>query len=495
MSRLWMLLLVGCSCFSIIAGATRSALAEEPLELGSRRELFVDQYLIGQLEGDIRLQLNPPRDEGPVLKFDEPWEGNFCGYATVIYDGEKYRLYYRGLRDAGNDGADAEKTCYAESQDGIHWVKPKLGLYEYKGSKENNIILAHAAPATHNFCPFLDRRPGVPAEERFKAVGGTNRSGLLGFISADGVHWRKLPMQPVYNDEGWVFDSQNVVFWSTTEKQYVLYYRRAPEGVRAIARATSPDFLHWSKPVQMRYSDTNTTKPSHHLYTNQTQQYFRAPHIYLATAARFMPGRQVLTDAEAKAINVHPKYFRDTSDAVLMSSRGGDLYDRTFLSALIRPGIGAENWVSRTNYPALNIVPTGAHEMSLYANQNYGQETSHLRRYSSRFDGLSSLHAEYAGGELITPPLTFTGEKLELNFSTSAAGGLRVEIQDAAGKPLPGFSLADARELIGNEIARNVSWKSNPELGKLAGRPVRLRFVLRDADLFSLRFHSPTPEK
>ena len=161
------------------------------IDIASRRELFVDNYLIDRLEG-VRLVLHRPRDKGPVLKFDEPWEGPFCGYCTVIKDQDKYRFYYRGLREAGRDGSEREVTCYAESKDGINIFKPRLNLFAVKGSKSNNVILADAAPVHHNFSPLLDTRPGVQKDRRYKALGGTQKSGLIAYISADGIHWRKL---------------------------------------------------------------------------------------------------------------------------------------------------------------------------------------------------------------------------------------------------------------------------------------------------------------
>ena len=116
---------------------------------------------------------------------------------------------------------------------------------------------------------------------------------------------------------------QNVSFWSTAEDAYVCYFRvfkRFPSGgVRWVARTTSKDFLSWTPPVEMSFG----AAPPEHLYTNQTSPYFRAPHIYVGIAARFMPGRQVLTPAEAEAIHVDPKYFQDCSDAVLLITRGG----------------------------------------------------------------------------------------------------------------------------------------------------------------------------
>jgi len=201
-----------------------------------------------------------------------------------------------------------------------------------------------------------------------------------------------------------------------------------------------------------------------------------------------MPGRQVLTDEQAQKLQVNPKYFKDCSDAVFMTSRGGNVFDRTFMESFIRPGIGLQNWVSRSNYPALNVVPTGPTEMSIYVNQNYAQPTAHLHRYSLRLDGFVSVRAPYAGGELTTKPFTFIGSKLWLNFATSAAGEIKVEIQDANRQAVPGYSLAEAQALIGNEMARAVSWKTGEDVSQLIGKPIRLRFVMKDADLYSLWF-------
>jgi hypothetical protein len=466
------------------------------IDIGDRLELFVDNFLIEKLDG-VRLVLNRPRDEGVALRFDEPWEGAFCGYCTVIKDGDLFRLYYRGSSKVGSDGNPGEVTCYAESKDGIEWTKPDLKIFDVEGQASNSIVLEGMAPLSHNFCPLLDTRPGVPAEQRFKALGGTMNSGLVALVSADGIHWKKLREEAVIPTEmvpyKYMFDSQNLAFWSVNENQYVCYFRVFEDGIRRICRTTSDDFLHWSAPELMEYRHAGGEAPIEHLYTNQTHPYFRAPHLYVAIAARFMPGRQVLSDAQARAINVSPKYFKDTSDAIFMTSRGGHFYDRTFLDGFVRPGIGAQNWVSRTNYPALNVVQTSPTEMSVYLNQDYAQPTAHLRRYSLRLDGFASAQASYAGGELITKPLTFQGQELAINFGTSAAGGITVEIQDPAGNPIPGFSLDDAQQQIGNEIRRVVTWKQGSDVSSLAGKPVRLRFVIKDADLYAFQFAEPSP--
>jgi hypothetical protein len=462
--------------------------AQPAIAIGSRRELFVDHHLVERLDG-ARLELGTLRDEGVALRFDHPWEGPFCGYATVIRDGDRFLMYYRGLSKAGQDGSSAERTCVALSRDGREWARPAIGRFAVDGSSGNNVILADAAPVTHNFSPFLDSRPGVKPARRFKALGGNQRSGLIAYVSEDGLRWSRLRAEPVITRG--VFDSQNVAFWSASEDCYACYFRTWSEGgyrgFRTVSRTTSRDFLTWTDPVAMTFGDT----PREHLYTNQTHPYFRAPHIYVGIAARFLPGRQVVTAAEAKRLGVNPNYFRDCSDAVLLTSRGGARYDRTFMEGLVRPGIGLRNWVSRSNYPALNLVQTGETEMSLYVTQDYAQPTAHIRRDSMRLDGLASVRAPYAGGELLTRPLRFAGSRLELNLATSAAGGVRVELLDADGKPIEGFTRNDAVEQIGNEVARVVAWRGGADVSRLAGRVIRMRLMLRDADVYSFRFLAP----
>jgi len=459
-----------------------------PVEIGSRRGLFVDHHLIGQLDG-ARLQLHEPRPAGIALQFDRPYEGVFSGYVTVIRDGGTYRMYYRGLPATKDGQADhslaSEVTCYAESQDGIRWTKPSLGLVEVLGSRGNNVILNRSV-ACHNFAPFLDTRPGVDPARRFKAVGGNRKSGLLAHVSADGIHFSRLRDEPIIT--GGAFDSQNVAFWSNAEQCYICFFRTFKKiggrGYRWISRTTSPDFLTWTEPVEMDMGDT----PPEHFYTNQTRPYYRAGHLYISIFARFMPGRQALSQAEAARTGVVGDYFRDTSDACFMTSRGGNRYDRTFLESFIRPGSGDANWTSRTNYPALGVVPTADGNMSVYVQRHYAQPSHHLERLTLRPDGFVSVNAPYRGGEMVTPPLVFAGRELTLNVATSAAGEARVEVQDSAGQPLAGRRLSDCDPVFGDELDRVVTWKGNSDLTSLAGRPVRLRFVMRDADLYAIQF-------
>jgi hypothetical protein len=459
----------------------------KPRDIGSRLELMVDDYLIERLDG-TRLQLQTPqkmpRAKSPLLG----------AYTTIIKDGNLFRALYRAddLAYAGKrfDGDTSVMTCYAESHDGHEWTFPQLGLVEVAGTRTNNVVLRET-PASHTFSPFLDQRAGVPADERFKALAGLHeesvaktrktdpaamppdiKGGLYAYASPDAIHWRKLSPEPVIPSSAageFGFDSQNVSFWSEYEGCYVCYFRTwymsdggsftwTPALKRTVARVTSKDFRNWG-PTQL----LSPNEPDEHLYTSQTQPYFRAPHIYIATPTRFMANRG------------------ESTDIMFMTARGSAPYSRIFKEAFIRPGLDSSRWGNRANYVALNVVPTSPQEMSIY-NDHSGD------RYVLRTDGFAAVNAPLAGGEMVTRPLYFKGSELVINYSTSAAGRVRVEIQDANGIPVPGYSLDDCPDIIGDKIEHTVAWKTGADVGRLAGRPVRLRFVMQDADLFALRF-------
>src|SRR5690606_25537980 len=264
-----------CNKFIVIILAIMPHFAFSQIPVNSDRQLFLDHYIIDEME-NIELRLHHPVNEGPVLYFDKVWEGNFSAYCTILKDGPLYKAYYRGVREAGHDGNNAETTCIALSTDGIHWTKPELGLFKVNGSTKNNVILADAAPVTHNFSPFIDKNPNTQPNQRYKALGGTKGSGLVAYTSPDGIHWFRLQEEPVFSKG--VFDSQNVVFWSESENQYVCYFRTWSDGgfneykgYRSVSRTTSKDFIHWTDPVKMEFGDT----PYEHLYTQQTSPYYR----------------------------------------------------------------------------------------------------------------------------------------------------------------------------------------------------------------------------
>jgi len=453
------------------------------VDIGSRRELFVDDLLIDRLDG-VRLNLNSPRPSGVALQYDRPWEGEFSFVPIVINDGDTYHMYYRALPPWKKNEPLVESTCYAVSDDGIHWTKPNLGLIELMGSKKNNAIFAGSG-----LRPFLDTRPGISADERLKALMAPPRRntkiGVRVYASSDGVHWRLMREEAVYSG-----DVTGSLFWHPVEQRYVQYARDKGNRIRTISRATSPDLFAWSEFVAVNFTNDQPTVEEQ-FYQNATQPYFRAPHITISLVARFMANRRVLSDEQLKAIQRHELGGggKGIADTILMAGRAGsNRFDRTFLEAFIRPSPGDHNWVSRTNYPGNGIVPTSAGEMSIYVNRHYGQPTNHVQRLTMRTDGFASVRAGYRGGEMVTKPLTFEGDQLEINYATSAAGNLQVEIQDVAGHPFSGFSLAECPQIIGDRIEQTVGWNTRGNVSALAGKPVRLRFVMRDADLYSLRF-------
>ncbi len=435
--------------------------------IGSGVELFVDRNRIASTSG-VALRMHSPRWAGPAVWFDRPWEGPTSAYVTVFEDDGRYRMFYRG---SPGDGS-SEQTCYAESDDGIEWRKPRLGLFDWNGSTANNIVWRGVG--THNFTAFKDPRPEVPAAERYKAVGRgiEPKNTLHAFASVDGIAWSPVSTEPVFTEGR--FDSQNLAFWDPNLGRYRCYYRTPYQGVRGIGVVESQDFRYWTAP---RLITIDPPDPEH-FYTNATIPYFRNPGIYLAFPKRFFPRRRRLAEHPSDGI----------SEAVLLSSRDGLHFDRTFMAAWVRPGRNRRNWGDRSSMVAWGLLRTAEDELSVYVSQHYRFDTAHLLRGTLRLDGFASARAGYSGGELVTTPLVFEGQQLALNFSTGAGGSIRAEMQEESGKPLAGFALADGGDLYGDAIDEPYRWKDHGDLSSLAGKRVRVRFALKDCDLYSYRF-------
>jgi hypothetical protein len=484
-------------------------LAAEPTDIGTRRELFVDGQLIEKLAGAER-RLHHPVAREIVITHDAKWEGAGSGYHSVIHDGDIYRMYNRGSALGVKDGRltiGKQVYCYAESRDGIHWKKPDLGLFEFDGSKKNNIIWDGVG--VHNFAPFLDTRPNCPPASRYKALAGTaHEGGLFAFQSPDGIHWSLMRKEPVVTEGA--FDSQNLAFWDPTAGKYRAYFRTftkgittgkvwKPAGYRAIRTASSDDFLSWGDEADLTYKDS----PAEHLYTNQIGPYFRAPHILIGFPTRYIergwsPSMRALPQLEHREIRAKAnlRYGTALTEGLLMASRNGVHFER-WNEAFLRPGPQRpDTWLYGHIYIAWHAVetksslPGAPNELSLYASEgSWIGDSNAMRRYTLRLDGFVSINAGWKGGELITKPLKFKGDRLELNFATSAAGSIRVEIQDEYGKPIPGFTSSDCAEVFGDSVDRTVEWKGGTNVTALAGKSVRLRFVLKDADLYAFKFN------
>ena len=456
-------------------------MSSKPLNIGSARQLFVDRHLIDALH-HTRLVLHRPVMRNRAITIDHPWEKAGVAYAVMFRDGDRFRAWYRCTPGDDTNTTAPSCTAYAESDDGVTWHKPSLGLIEFEGSKDNNLVVRD--PDLVNFSPFLDPHPEVPADERYKAIG--RRKEIFTATSPDGLRWTRKYLEPVQTEGP--FDSHNIAFRDPWTGKYVMYTRGVETegrlghganrefkgGVRWIRRAESDDFLNWT---ELEPIDTGDA-PLEQFYTNSCVPYERAPGLYLMFPSRFVDGRSPTPEWD----------YPGVSDGVFMSSRDGIHFDRTFAEAFVRPGTDRENWHERSVYIMRGILETGPAEMSIYMTEHWRLPSSCVRRMTLRTDGFVSVQAPYEGGELLTRPVMFDGDELRLNVSTSAAGSVRVEIQDEAGTPIPGFTLDDCPELFHDQIDLPVRWSSDAKLGDLAGKPVRLRFALCDADLYAMRF-------
>ncbi|MDA1018327.1 MAG: hypothetical protein O3A00_28215 [Planctomycetota bacterium] len=456
----------------IVAGAcadsTNADSNTEPIKLGTRLELFIDNHVVGKLSGDAVQFVHEPAPKEVVLVTDQPWEGNTCAYYTIFQDGDLYRMYYRGSHydEKTKKAAHPEFACYAESRDGIHWKKPELGLFEFNGSKKNNIVWA-GKYGTHNFTPFKDPNPNCKPDAKYKALGGGYKRGLWTWESADGIRWNLVSETPVITKGA--FDSQNLAFWDPNRKLYVDFHRMGRNGLRDIMTCTSTDFRTWTEPKFLEY----TGVPNQHLYTNAIRVYDRAPHIYLGFPTRF----------HASSQQVEP---------TLMAGRDGFHFQRWEKAVVPRTAPKDRN-ANRSNYMTNGLIqlPGNDRELAVYATEAYytGPD-SRVRRFMYRVDGFVSVRAGAKSGTLVTKPVTFSGDTLTMNYATHDGGEVRVELLSAAGEPIQGFSAGDSRPFAGDEIRQVVAWKSVAKLTELVGQPVKIRFLLKNADLYSFQFRS-----
>ena len=523
--QLWSPATLRIPCLPALIIALASSLSHSltATEIGSRRELFVDDSLIESLTGELRLKMHSPQAGEVVLRHDAPWEGTGSGYHSVFRDGDKYRMYYKAwhldLQDGRlNTAAHPLFCCYAESSDGVHWTKPEVGQVEFRGSTANNIVMAPETWGDVRSDPghpavFKDEHPNCPPEAKYKAIIRASKPhGLLVFQSPDGLKWSLMHPEPVITEGA--FDSQNLAFYDPQIEAYRVYWRIftagqtdgeawKPAGLRAIRTATSTDLIHWEAAQDLTYTDSPPTE----LYTNGVKPYHRAPHLLLGFPTRYLDRGWSASmrdlpdhDHRQQRSQASPRYGTALTDALFMASRDGVEFKR-WNEAFLRPGIERPGtWNYGHQYLAwgpietAGTLPDAPPELSFYATESYWSgEGSHLRRYTLRLDGFVSASATARGGELRTKPIRFDGQRLTLNLSTAAAGDVRVEIQDAeTGTAIPGFSLADCPPVFGDAHDRVVHWENGPDVSELAGRLIQLRFVIQDADLYAYRFVPPT---
>lgn len=518
------------------------------VDVSDHRQVFIDGRFLAVSRGVMLAVQRPARSDQPVLVPEDPARTTIGGYASVVWAGGSYHLWYDATTRLDPAPASAaEKAapparhyiCYARSADGLRWDKPLLNLARAVPHAEPNIIIGSGAGGYADDAPpigavVLD--PHAPASDRYllPVIGKDTEEGALHLNllrSADGIHWR-IANERIMTHGGAPhdqLDTQNVIFWDERVGRYVAFIRRSiffPWGrSRGVGRLESDDPAHFPNAEESAMvlgwdpQDPATTPPGTgeqvrlvDYYTNATVKYpwaddayFMFPSAYFHYEKGYLPEFPDRAPRNAGVVDIR-----------FAASRDGIAWQRYDRRAFV--GLGErDDWNGKALYMARGIVPgTDEREMYLYyrgADSPHGWgiagpnnalleaaglgsrgHLSGIGRLVLRRDGLVAVRAAYAGGEFTTPPLRFAGDELVLNIDTSAGGEARVELLDEWWAPIAGFTLADCDRIhTANAINRLVSWRARSSLASLAGRAVRLHVVLRDTDLFAFQFRRAVP--
>ncbi len=470
------------------------------INIGSDRECFWDEYLIDTGKTTAEFRVHHPVRRELVLRHDAPWEGDGCNFHHILKDGDVYRMYYDAWEmisaDKSKHTTEDIRIGYAESTDGIHWTKPSLGICEFQGSKDNNIVVnREMIPRLDNFKVFRDDNPACPPDKKYKAVA-RHKKALYSFYSPDPWHFREGEM---ITDDGF-FDSLNQVLWDPRAGLYRGYYRGFHNipgddwnaGIRDIRYIESKDFVHWSKPVMLDYGDAEDFP----LYTNVISVYDRAPQMLVGFPSRYVERKEWNGSFEElcgkekrlERMKLHPRYGLAITDCVFMCSRDGVRFTR-YDEAFMRPEPEhSVNWLYGDCYPAIGWIETASAiagadpEISMYLPENHWMGIpAELYRYTIRVDGFVSLHAGAKEREIITKPFVYDGSELHMNLETSARGYIFVTLEADGDK-------AESCETFGNSIDRRIAFNDPEAVKRMAGKPVTMRIRMLDSDVYSIQF-------
>ncbi len=436
------------------------------VNIGYERQLFVDDLLIDRAAGDAYINIETPVKQEAVFKFNKSWERGDAVYHNIVKmpDG-KYRMYYKaysGLR----------RMCYIESDDGLNWTRPELETNIQNGEKTNIVTTEESSP--DNLFVFYDTNPLCLDSRRLKGVYGQWGDFLSLQYSYDG-EGNLFPFGRGYGERvfgkaptsgGCYYDTLNTMYWDEYRQQYVAFVRgfHNEKGtyalsatfvtnyphklIRDIRVAYSKDGKVWSMPEPLKYGDDDSIQ----MYANAITPYYRSPGLYVALPTRFF---EVDGDKRTQV------YF--------MTSRDTLNWTRTDEPYLIPEGADSYSYSSGEGYPCVGFIQTAEDEMSFYMKGRDGVPT--LYRYTLRTDGFTSA----MGTSLVTKPLTYKGDSLELNF----VGEVRVTATGADG------SSVTSKWLKGDEVSAKVDFD-----GKLPQGQVTLSFEMTEGTkLYSFKFN------
>ena len=460
----------------------------DAINIGMRREVFWDDYLVDLSRTSALRRLISPVEKECVFSFDCEEELCAVSYPNVVKDDNGYRLYYLSF-DPASHGKRKIRMRVIESPDGLHWTRPSLGLFPAEIPGTDNVVIDSMDDSS--LCVFCDRNPACPPEAKYKALSlvfldrATDRRSLWCWNSPDGYHFTKGDM---VTDQG-RFDTLNATFWQ--DGKYYSYVRNLHGDwnngiVRDVRVMESEDFVHWTKPVPLSYDDGLDFQ----MYTNNVAPYPRAPHLRIGMPSRYVERQQWTRNDDQfasialKKRAIEPRCALAVTDLVFMCSRDGQHF-RRYPEAYLTPGEEAErNWMYGDCFASWPLIETGD-RYSFFVNKNVmAGSPKQLYRYEVRPEGFACRMAESEERELVTKPLIFDGRILHLNMATSAFGSIYVDVLDADGTPLSGESV----EIYGDSTDREVWFADGSDFSAYAGIPVRLRFRMRDAKLYSLIF-------
>ena len=463
----------------------RQELRQTLANVGSEKQLLIDDLFFDQSSG-IQFVVHPPqKTHEQNLVRDRPWESATLNWFNVMRDGGKYRMWYECYDIDGWPTGDDTSFCYAESADGIHWTKPNLGLHEYQGSQDTNILFRLIGQngyrsRVHGVGIFKD--PTAPPEQRYKAVSqgvfdgvGSPPQRIAGMVSPDGLNWTRLG-DPVCN----VFaDSQDSAFWDPSRGSYLLYGRVAGNG-RAIGVSESKDFANFP-PLKLALQTDARQMPQSDLYNPAALQYPFAAHAYFMFPSLFAHQPDTLDIRLAVSRDgVHWSFPQIDTPFIALGATGefdsGSLY---MGQGLLQ--VGNELW----QFYGGSHLKHGEGELENVRKPD-GSRT--FSRVISRLDGFISADPAAEAGTFTTIPLYYTGNLLKVNATARQGGSIRVGLLDDAGNAISGRSVEECLPITGDQLDTVVRWKDGADVMTGAGKPVRLKVELRNASLYAFQF-------
>lgn len=472
------------------------------MEVGSSKQLFIDDALI-EFSRNVEFTMHTPYSTGEVLvKADEAYEkGGFTYlYSSILRDplDSKIKLWYDYYRpNSEEDPYDHDRhVAYAESHDGIHFTKPLIGLHKLKGSRENNVVIPGVIGGSS---VWLD--PHAPHGDRFKTQAKVYPSGKFYMHSSpDGINWRMFADIDPKGDH----DTQTIIFWDQNQNSYLFYSRHFLErdGIRerGVRRAViDHKFSDIKNTGLVIWPDfTDKSKYSDVMESGNTVDYYGATvfpyeNVYILLAQAFwhwIPETEFQGTGEPGMRDVRLAVSRDSREFQRVGGRKAFMtpgplgrFDSRQIWVLPQPVVmDDEIWLY---YCGVNWDRAGRTDPLAPG----GKKAAAISRAILRLDGFVSLDASYSEqGEIITRPMMFSGEDLEINANTGAGGSIRVEILDIHGQVIPGFTKEECGWIVGNSVRHKVNWSGSKSLASLAGQTIRLRFVMRDCELYAFQF-------